>query len=87
MQCAFAHKNPTKSKKTEITDNNILLFLECPYGKITNIVPGVGIGINSYTNPIRDACVVNETLYNNARCSSAVDKDYINEHFDTKCAG
>ena len=64
MQCTFAHQNQISSTNTENTENaekSTLLFLECPYGKIQNILPGVGIGINSYTNQIRDACVVNET--------------------------
>ena len=63
MQCTFDHQNQISSTKTgaEFAKKSVLLFLECPYGKITKIVPGVGIGINSYTNPIRDACVVNET--------------------------
>ena len=38
------------------------LLLSCPYGEITNLAPN-GFGINTYTNKIRDACLVNETEY------------------------
>ena len=36
-----------------------VMLLSCPYGQITKIVPN-GIGINAYTNKIRDACLINQ---------------------------
>ena len=53
MQCAYGHFGGP--------ENNIVLNLECPYGNITKILPEIGIGMNAFTLPIRDACVVNET--------------------------
>ena len=70
MQCAFAHFGGPL--------NNVELNLECPYGNITKILPDVGIGMNAFTLPIRDGCQVNETLFQNAECSSALDLDKIN---------
>ena len=61
--------------------------LVCPYGNITEIHPDGGIGINPYTHPIRDACVVNETLFGNTLCSSGIDKHRVNNLFSNDCVG
>jgi hypothetical protein len=53
--------------------------IECPYGRISEMKPE-NFGINKYTNKIRDACQVNEKLYNNKVCSdwgAGKKKDFI----------
>ena len=78
MQCSFA--NIPKP------GDDSYLNLECPYGKITE-VPDNGIGINKYTQSIRDACVMNQTTFHNEKCSSAVDRHALEFVFDLYCSG
>ena len=40
-----------------------VLYLNCPYGKIASLTTN-GVGINSYVNKVRDACLVDEKFNN-----------------------
>ena len=53
---------------------------------IANITEN-GIGINSYTQKIRDACVVNSTLFGNDKCSSGIDYLRVETYFKKNCFG
>ena len=78
MQCSLISLPREKS--------SMFVNLNCPYGKIANITEN-GIGINSYTQKIRDACVVNSTLFGNDKCSSGIDYLRVENYFKAKCFG
>ena len=62
------------------------LLLFCPYGEITGLVEN-GFGINAYTNDIRDACMVNDTLFHNKECSDLIHKKQFEDVFQKNCHG
>lgn len=64
------------------------LYLDCQYGEITNIATN-GIGINSYNSTHRDACVKNDAVFGNGRCSSNefIDTVKLTDYFNKECKG
>ena len=44
-------------------------------------------GVNKYTNKIRDACQVNETLFQNEKCSDFPYKESFLTWWDSNCKG
>ena len=45
------------------------------------------MGVNSGKQNITDACLVNQTLYQNSKCSNQLDTKQINDSFVQKCRG
>ena len=58
--------------------------IECPYGRIGPLKIE-NFGVNKNTLRIRDACRVNETLYDNKECSDFLDKSTWINWWDTHC--
>lgn len=48
------------------------VVLSCPYGLMTQIVPN-GLGVTPNTSTKKDACLVDEKLYQNQHCSNMID--------------
>ena len=62
------------------------MVLSCPYGDMTGIVTN-GIGINSMNSDHRDACIIEETKFDNKKCSAFLKEDKIKTQFDQDCLG
>ena len=60
-----------------------VLYLNCPYGKIASLTTN-GVGINSYVNKVRDACLVEEK-FKNELCSSAINIEEFTNYFNSNC--
>lgn len=62
------------------------VVLSCPYGLMTQIVPN-GVGVTPSSSQKKDACLVDQKLYDNQHCSSMLDSKQIDSFFQEKCFG
>lgn len=60
------------------------LVLSCPYGNMTEIIPN-GLGLNPHGSNTIDACLVDETLYNNQGCDSIINHTNFYASFNETC--